>query len=38
MDVLTYVLAAPETRVLACLAGWVSGVVCFSLLAKVAVR
>lgn len=38
MDVMTYLLAAPETRIVAFLAGWVAGIVSFALLAKVAVR
>lgn len=35
MDVLSYVLASDGARVAAVLAGWVSGIVCFSQLARV---
>lgn len=35
MDVLSYVLAAPETRIVAALAGWVAGMVSGGVLALV---
>lgn len=38
MDVLSYVLAAPESRILATLAGWVCGIVVAGVLALVIQR
>lgn len=38
MDVLSYILAADATRVLAAVAGFWSGIVSFSLLARVVQR
>lgn len=38
METLTYVLASPWTRVAAVVAGWVAGVLCGALLARVSQR
>lgn len=38
METLEYVLAAPETRVMATLLGWVCGMVCAGVIARVVQR